>query len=272
MSPSDNSAAPDFTLQGGALLSAARHRPWPLPQSPWIMAQTWHNLLFMHWPVPSGSLRNLIPPELQIDTYQGQAWLGVVPFRMTGVRLRGLMPVPLTHRFAELNVRTYVVAEDKPGVWFFSLDAGNPLAVEVARRTFHLPYFNARMSVKQRGESIFYHSRRADRRGAAGEFIGAYAPISEVFYAQAGTVEHWLTERYALYCADRAGRLYVGEIHHNRWPLQIAEADIRTNTIAQAAGITLPEREPLLHYAHRLDIIAWYIRRVTAMIPRAVPA
>lgn len=260
------------SVSGSALRAYTRHRTWQPPAAPWVMAQTWHNLLFAHYPIPLAHLRSLIPRELQIDTYQGQAWVGIVPFRMSGVRLRGFPAVPFTHSFPELNVRTYVKAEDKPGVWFFSLDAGNRLAVEIARRTFHLPYFNAAMSVVQRGENVQYASRRTDKRAAVGVFRAVYRPISEPFYALAGTLEHWLTERYALYCADAANTLYVGEIHHLPWALQHASAEIETNTVVESVGITLPARAPLLHYAARLDMIAWYLRRVEALIPRAVLA
>jgi uncharacterized protein DUF2071 len=99
-------------------LEEISHRPWPLPACRWVMAQSWHDLLFAHWPVDISALRKAVPSALAIDTYQGQAWLGVVPFRMSGVRLRGTPPVPWLSAFPELNVRTYVVAEGKPGVWF----------------------------------------------------------------------------------------------------------------------------------------------------------
>src|SRR5690606_36170267 len=108
-----------------AILASQAHRPWPMPDSPWVMAQSWHQLLFAHWSFPPEDIRPLLPPGLTLDTYAGQAWVGVVPFRMSGIRLRGLPPVPFTSAFAELSVRTYVTTEDKPGVWFFSLDAAN---------------------------------------------------------------------------------------------------------------------------------------------------
>src|SRR6266508_3536850 len=128
------------------MISDTAHRPWPLPQRPWIMRMQWHDLLFMHWPVNRDALRRYIPPRLEIDTFDGSAWIGVVPFRMSGVVPRLLPPVPYLSAFPELNVRTYVSAEGKPGVWFFSLDAGNPIAVEAARDVFHLPYYNAQMT------------------------------------------------------------------------------------------------------------------------------
>jgi uncharacterized protein len=121
-------------------LEQVAYQPWPLPAGGWVMAQSWHDLLSAHWPVTAAALRPHIPARLAIDTFDGQAWLGVVPFRMSGVRLRGTPAVPWLSAFPELNVRTYVLADAKPGVWFFSLDAGNAIAAAIAREWFHLPY------------------------------------------------------------------------------------------------------------------------------------
>ena len=136
-------------------LTETAHRPWPLPTGPWIMSQSWHDLLFAHWPIDASHLRPLIPAALEIDKFQGEAWIGVVPFRMSGVRLRATPALPTLSAFPELNVRTYVTHGGKPGVWFFSLDAANAIAVSVARAWFHLPYFNARMTLRK--------SQRLDR-------------------------------------------------------------------------------------------------------------
>src|SRR5688500_15722341 len=130
------------------LLLAQAHRPWPVPPSPWIMTQTWSKLLFAHWPVPPEQIRPLLPPSVTLDTFDGQAWVGVVPFDIPNIRPRFLPPIPTMAHFLELNVRTYVTRDGKPGVWFFSLDAASRLAVEGARLAFHLPYFNAQMSLK----------------------------------------------------------------------------------------------------------------------------
>ena len=125
-----------------AILQEVAHRPWPRPAGPWVMAQSWHDLLFAHWPVDSERVRPLVPDRLEIDSFDGQAWLAVVPFRMTGVRLCGTPAVPWLSAFPELNVRTYVKYGGKPGVWFFSLDAGNPLAVVIARAWFSPALFS----------------------------------------------------------------------------------------------------------------------------------
>ncbi len=246
-----------------AVLQEVAHRPWPLPAGPWVMAQTWHDLLFAHWPVDLGALRLLLPPQLQIDTCKGQAWLGVVPFRMTGVRLRGMPALPWLSAFPELNVRTYVTCGGKPGVWFFSLDAGNSLAVAIARAWFHLPYFRARMSCIEMAGWIQYQGERTHRGALSGLLTGRYRPISEVFSARRETLEYFLTERYCLYTTDGRGRIIRGEIHHPPWLLQEAEAEFTRNTIAEASGVKLPARRPLLHFARRQDVIVWQPKRLS---------
>src|SRR5262245_48625605 len=169
------------------------HRPWALAKRPWIMAQNWHDLLFAHWQAPAEKMRGLVPRGLEMDTFGGTAWIGVVPFRMSGVRLRGTPGLPWISAFPELNVRTYVKAEGKPGVWFFSLDAANWIAVELARAWFHLPYFSARMSLQESGDEVRYFSRRVDRRGSDESLGMKYRGQGGTFKAQPGTLEYFLT-------------------------------------------------------------------------------
>ncbi|MGC1484953.1 MAG: DUF2071 domain-containing protein [Candidatus Acidiferrum sp.] len=241
----------------GANLEQIAHRPWALPMSAWAMAQIWHDLLFAHWPLRAGILRPHVPARLAIDTFAGQAWLGIVPFRMSGVRLRATPAIPWLSAFPELNVRTYVVADGKPGVWFFSLDAGNKLAVAIARAWFHLPYFRARMSCEERDSWIEYGSERIHRGAESGGFVGRYRPMGANFFAQSGSLEHFLTERYCLYAADGEGRVTRGEIHHLPWVLRTAEAELTKNTMPEAAGFSLPAERPLLHFAKRQDVVVW---------------
>ncbi|HWY21420.1 MAG TPA: DUF2071 domain-containing protein [Candidatus Acidoferrum sp.] len=238
-------------------LQYAAHRPWPLPLGPWVMKQIWHDLLFAHWPLPAEKMRDLVPAQLALDTFDGQSWVGVVPFHMSGIRAHGLPPIPGLSRFPELNVRTYVTHGGKPGVYFFSLDAANLPAVWAARGFYHLPYFHATMSAEELGGNIHYRSRRL--RGAA-EFRGQYRPTTEVRLREKGSIEHWFTERYCLYTTHRS-QVYRGEIHHEQWPLQDAEALVETNTVAAAGGIALPASAPLLHFAHRLEVLIWPLRR-----------
>lgn len=243
-------------------LDQTDHRPYPLASGPWVMHQTWRELLFAHWTVPIDFLRTAIPPSLDVDTFDGQAWLGIVPFRMTGVRPRFVPSVPGLSAFPELNVRTYVVRDGKPGVWFFSLEAANPIAVAIARGMFHLPYFNADMICdRQPDGTIQYRSERTHRNAPPAEFRGSYGPTGDVYLSKPGTLEAWLTERYCLY-ASAGTNLYRGEIHHLQWPLQPAEAQIEINTMAAAADLTLPDVVPLLHYVHDIDVVVWPLEKL----------
>ncbi len=235
----------------------------PLVDNGWVMRQTWSKLLFAHWPVKPDMLRPFIPAGLTIDTFDGMAWVGVVPFYMSQVRFHYLPPFPTTSEFCELNVRTYVMPKGgKPGVWFFSLDASSALAVSGARIAFHLPYYNASMRLTKTGDEVHYFSHRNHRGAQVGKFEGHYQPVGEVYRSQAGTLEYWLTERYCLYAADGRRNIYQGDIVHEPWPLQPAQADLHLNTMAKASGIVLPDTQPLLHYAEYLDVQAWYLRRI----------
>jgi len=245
-------------------LAPADHRAYPPPQRPWVMRQVWRDLLFAHWPVDPGVLRPRLPAGLEPELFDGAAWVTVAPFRMTGIRLRGLPPVPGTTAFPELNVRTYAVVDDRPGVFFFSLDAAHRLAVAVARRWFRLPYFHARMTVSREGRSVRYASQRAGT-GAEGAFEARYEPAGAAEPARAGTLDHWLTERYCLYTEGRRGTLKRGEIHHRAWPLQPARVELATCGIAEAYGVA-PDAEPALaHFAERLDVVCWSPERVVTL-------
>ncbi len=251
-------------LRPEEILGFVEHRPYPISAGPWILSMSWRGLLFMHWPVAEDALRPLIPPALGIDTFDGSAWLGVVPFRMTGVRPRFLPAVPALSNFPELNLRTYVTAEGKPGIWFFSLDAHNPVAVRLTRATFHLPYFDARMSCRASAGEVSYRSIRRSHRGAPpARFAARYGPSGEPFESLPGTLENFLTERYCLYAADRRGNVSRGEIHHQLWPLQPAEAEVETLAMTEQIGVELPRTDPLLHFSERLDALAWPPRRIT---------
>ncbi len=237
------------------ILSVTDHRPWPLPARPWVMTQTWTNLLFAHWPLPPDIIRPLVPPMLPLDLYDGRAWVAVAPFSISGLRMRGMPALPVISRFPELNVRTYVTLDGKPGVFFFSLDAANLSAVWAARNFYYLPYYHAKMSARASGEDVQYSCRRWSKRKPA-EFLGEYRPIAPVELRPRGTLENFLTERYCLYSL-LGPRVYRAEIHHEQWPLQNASAEIARNTMAAAAGITLPAERPLLHFSRKLDVLVW---------------
>ena len=244
-----------------AILSVTDHRPWPMPDEPWLMTQTWHDLLFAHWRVDLATLRVLVPQGLELDTFDDEAWLAVVPFFMTNVAPRGVPALPWLSAFPEINVRTYVRHRGRGGVFFFSLDATNPVAVRVARTLFQLPYFTAGMRVDTDDSGrVAYASRRTGRKGHDARFMATYAPHTDPEPPRPGTLEHFLTERYCLFTVDRRGRICSVDIHHPPWPLQAAEAEIRENTMAAAAGVTLPADTPLLHFSRRQDMVAWRLR------------
>lgn len=226
-----------------------------MPARPWILTQTWHDLLFAHWPIAPGVLAPRVPPDLALDLFEGQAWIGIVPFTMTNVAPRGVPALPWISSFPEVNVRTYVRVGHKPGVYFFSLDAGNAVACAAARALFNLPYHSASMSVERRDQSTRYLSRRSGTGRA--ELSATYQPAGPVFQPGPDSLEHFLTERYCLYNADRRGRLYRLDIHHPPWPLQVAEASWTRNSLALAAGIVLPDLAPLLHFSRRQDMVCW---------------
>ncbi len=226
------------------------------------MTQIWHELLFAHWPIEPGKLRPLVPSILPLDTYEGQCWVGIVPFHMTYVRPRWVPPIPELSSFVELNVRTYMTLHGIPGVYFFSLDASNPIAVAIARAIFHLSYFNAVMRSERVNDTIHYNSLRTHRGAPRAEFNARYRPITPIAYAQAGSLESWLTERYCLYTVTRDASVFRGDIHHVPWPLQSAELDATENTMAISHNINLPDIPPLLHYAEQLEVLIWPLLRV----------
>ena len=242
-------------------LQVVSHRPYPLPRGPWLMQQNWHDILFMHWPLDPQLLFPCLPAILRphLDYYAGTPWVGVIPFWMSGVRPRWLPPLPGLSQFSELNVRTYLTIDGKPGVYFFSLDANNLPAVWAARLGFGLPYLHARMKTKKTADRIVYRSeRRSPAVGA--QFVGEYGPANEVFKATPGTLDYFLIERYCLFVP--AGRTIMrGDIHHKPWPLQAAWCRTTANSVAQADGIRLPTVEPVLHYARDLSVFFWPPKR-----------
>jgi len=225
------------------------------------MAQRWHDLLFAHWRCSTSDLRALIPAPLEIDTFDGTAWIGVIPFYMSGVRMRGAPPLPTAHAFEEMNVRTYVTLDGRPGVWFFSLDAASSLAVIGARLGIRLPYFRASMRMTRRDGGIDYRSERWSIAGSRASFAATYRGIGPAATPAPGSIEHFLTERYSLYASD-GKRIWRGDIVHPPWSLQGADARIERNSMIAAAGIGAPGHEPLLHFAAFQDARFWWPVRV----------
>jgi len=261
-----NGAADLFAVTAGRVLKADRlppadHRPWPIPDEPWIMTQTWEDLVFLHWPVPRAALQALLPAPLAVDTFHGSAWLGITPLRVSGLRLRGLPPLPGLSTFPEVNVRTYVTVQDRPGVVFFSLDAGSALAVATARLWYLLPYFRAVCSIAREDGRVCFESRRPPPVSPPAELAVNYSPSGGVTRAAPGSLEWWLTERYCLYAFDADGAVYRAEVHHAPWSLQSARVQIRHNSMARPLGLHLPDTPLLAHFAARLNVHVWAPRR-----------
>lgn len=246
-----------------AVRAADRHRPFPAPTSPWLMTMSWCDLCFLHWSVNVDDLRALVPACLDLDLFGGRAWLAVVPFRMEHVSGRFLPDVPGVSSFPELNVRVYVSVGGVLGVYFFSLDATQPLAIWGARTFFHLNYLSATMSCEPDttggsgtdDTAIRYRSERTDHRGPPGRFVARYGPTGPVMAVEPGSVEQFLTERYCLYAVDDDGRPLRGHIQHAPWPLQPGFCDIEEDTVVPVplarAG------QPLVHFARRIDVVGW---------------
>lgn len=258
------------------ILSISGHRPFPLPEEPWTIRQRWNDLLFAHWPVRAEAISGLLPPGLDLDTFDGWAWIGVVPFHMDQISIRSSgersFGVPTATRFPELNLRTYVRSAEtrQPGVYFFSLDAASALAVVGARLFFSLPYYWAAMhSTHEASDWIHYRSRRLLCSGRV-NFAARYRSLGK---PGIGPMEEFLTARYCLYTC-RAGQVVVGHIHHLPWPLEQAEAEFEVNQIPGASGITLPDRKPVLHFSRELVVYIWSLQALGArrMAPAPIPA
>ena len=229
------------------------------------MNQTWGKLLFMHWPIDAALLRPLIPKQLEIDTFDGTAWIGVIPFTMWGIRAAFLPPIPGTSAFHELNVRTYVHLNGVPGVWFFSLDAASRLAVWSARKFYHLPYFYAGISLEQGGNHINYSSQRHDKHGPPAGLQVTWVIDDPLPSPSASptdrnvcptSLDFFLTERYCLY-SENNGEVYRARIHHQPWPLRTATLSSLNSTMVESLAVPMPPGDPLLHYAEEISVEIW---------------
>lgn len=250
-----------YTWELVGWMNSRSDRMWPLPKSPWVMRMTWSELLFAHWAVQPELVASLLPSGITLDTRDGKAWVGVVPFLMSDVAPRFCPAIPGLSRFLELNVRTYVTVDDKPGVWFFSLDAESRIAVRGARATFNLPYMDAAMSMKQHDDgTIDYTSHRTHRGEPAADYDASYRATGEFAQANPGSLEHWLTARYCLYSASRRGQIFRGEIDHPPWSLAPARCEERTNTMGEGFGFHFTG-EPHLLMAKSINVQAWLVKK-----------
>ncbi|MBA2175100.1 DUF2071 domain-containing protein [Halobacillus locisalis] len=218
----------------------------------WIMHQTWEELVFMHWPVSVDLLRPHIPETFEIDTYDGTAWIAIVPFRMNDIRFRGMPSVPLGNQLLELNVRTYVSYNGEPGVYFVTLDANHPLGIFLARTVFGLPYVHANMRMDQTDEIFHFTSRRTHSGYAPAHFHASFKTISPPVPSQPGSLLYWLTERYALWVI-RGSSIYKGPIYHRNWSLQKAESEVYINQLTDFLPASVFESKPMTYYSKSLD-------------------
>jgi len=244
------------------MLEAVHDRPRPrrvrraVSGFAFSMRMSWHDLLFAHWPVDANVMRRLVPAEFELDLFDGRAWIGVVPFRMTRVGPRVLPPIPGLSSFPEINVRTYVVRAGVAGVWFFSLDATRRLAVRVARRFFGLPYYEAAITSRRHGDEVEYRAERTHAGAPAARFVARYGPTGAASPARPGSLDHWLTERYRLYSIGRDGRVRRVEVEHAPWPLAPATAHIEVDTMASSLGLDLSSPPAHLRFARRVDVVS----------------
>lgn len=231
-----------------------------------VMYQKWRELLFVHWTFDPDEIQATLPPGLRVDTFEGRAYVGVVPFYMRDIRPRFCPPLPWISSFLELNLRTYVFEESSgtPGVWFYSLDANRRLAVRVARRCFYLPYFDARMAAWSDGGDlrVGYSSHRVGTpKELASEF--RYRGAAHLEPPAVDSLEYFLIERYVLFSFDRARRvLYSGRVHHAPYPLQIAEVEQFSTSVIELAGLSVPDRQPdHTIFSHGVDVDVFAVER-----------
>jgi len=225
-----------------------------------LLEMRWADVLFAHWPVAPGLVEATLPDDLDADTYDGDAYLGVVGFRMESIRPRG---VPVGLSFPELNLRTYVSGSEGGGVYFYNLDADDRIGVPLARGLFRLPYYRAAMRIADRGDgALRVRSRRAHRGATSARFDATYRPTGEADPVAPGSLDAFLTERYRFYTESDGGRLYRGAIEHPPWELSDATLTVRENTLFEANGFDRPGGEPRVRYSPGLDVTAGRIRRV----------
>lgn len=231
-------------------------RPFPVPSGPWLMTQTWHHLLFCHWPVSSRILRKHVPSSLDIDLFDGTGWIGITPFKATNVRLRWLPSLPFIHSFLEMNVRTYVTYKGTPGIYFFSLDASKRLPVWGGRMGAFLPYRHASMEMEEEGKTIHFQSKYQKEA-----FSISYQHAEDYFLPERGSLEFWLYERYCFFI-EKGKRLYRGDIHHGRWRVSKTEALIHLNAMAPFLLPAHFENEPIIHLSGKKQAFAWPLKKI----------
>ena len=229
----------------------------------WNMFQSWRDVLFAHWRIDPDQLRPVVPAQMDIDVFDGSAWLSMVPMRMADLHFRDLPPLPGLMHFLEINFRAYVTVHGMPGVYFFSIDCDDSLADIYAHHFLHLPMARAKMEMKNVDGVCYYDSHRKQESGLApAALVASYKPIGDPYNAEPGSLEQFLLERYSMFFNQPDGSILHGRMEHAPWQIWKAEATIEENTIGQASGFDIKPYPDYLHYAERADTHAWPVLKM----------
>lgn len=223
---------------------------------PWVLFMTWRNLMFASWRIPVETLRPHVPPELEIDTFDGTAWITLVPMAVTDMHWRGIEPIPGMEAFRELNLRTYVKGKDRPGVYFLSIDCPAAFSDWIARHFFGVPYYEAQIATYTDATSFHFASERTQKGQPPASLFTTFRPLGDGAAPAPGSLEAFLVERYSLYFVGKS-EVWRGDIHHDEWLLQHAEADLEVNTVSSAAGIVLGPKPDHAAFVVRTDTLIY---------------
>ncbi|WP_459887791.1 YqjF family protein [Halostagnicola bangensis] len=250
-----------------------RRRRRDRPRTPHVASMTWRDGLFVHWPIDHDALRPHVPDSLRLETRDGSAWISVLPFVLSNAGIRG-SPELTRFAFPEINVRTYVQYRGEPGLFFFSIDVGNPLVATAVGRTTRLPVYNSRMHVGRADDRVSFSSERTTDRwqtdlfsdgrpttDGRGRFSASYEPDGAVYTAEPGSLEYWLTARKRFYAPESRG-VMTGEIAHEPWPLRPVTATIHENDLFRSNGLPEPNADPIVSYCERLEMTGSILRRI----------
>ena len=235
-------------------LKETKHRPISIPKTPWLLTQVWNDMLFLHYQISPIHIRPYVPKSLELDLYEGKAWISIIPFKVTKMRARGLPHFPFLHTYLELNVRTYVKYKGTPGIYFFSLDANKLLAVLGAQMSLGLPYKKAEMSFLQDDNQFLFNSKRAGTEPDY-QFDVLYERQKILYEPLPDSLDYWLLERYCMYSI--LGNLVIrGDIHHDQWKVSMVHAEISANTMLDfLKEKTLDFSASHMHYSRRKRLL-----------------
>ncbi|MBS4176485.1 YqjF family protein [Lederbergia citrea] len=236
-------------------------RPFPLPSNPWLFTQTWDKLLFCHWSLPAELLRAHVPNDVDLDLFNGEAWIAIIPFKVNHMRVHGIPEIPYLNSYLELNLRTYVKYKGTPGIYFFTLDANKWSAVIGAKIGAQLPYRHSLMKMNIKENKVYFQSKRKHPGSSKESFYINYQSDSNLYLPEVESLEYWLFERYCFF-TTRGKHLYRGDIHHDRWRVSKAKATIQANSLVPFLPQKYFERQPLLHLSASKQVFAWPIKKI----------